>query len=128
MQKINEQRQRELNLQKAQYDLERAASQRSRLIYKDGQMSYVNDSAEVRSTKENLENAIFDKKIGELDDQIDDLNDQIDEINEKYDKLIEQTEKFYDDQIKGLQKMFKDGRMYNRETFTTIRTRLAKEE
>lgn len=105
MQKVNEQRERELNLQKAKYDLERAMSQRNRLIYKNGQMQYVNDYAEVRDTKENLEQAIFDKKIGELDDQIDELNDQIDEINEKYDKLIEQTEKFYDEQIKGLQDM-----------------------
>ena len=74
-------------------------------MYKNGQMSYVNDYQEVRDAKQNLEDTIFDKKVGELDDQIDNLNKQIDEINEKYDKLIEDTEKFYDEQIRGLQDM-----------------------
>ena len=105
MQKANEQRERALNLQKAQYELERANKQRNRLIYKNGQMQYVQDYEEVRNAKENVESTLFDMKIGKLDDEIDDLNKQLDEIDKKYDKLIEDTEKFYDKQIEEVQDM-----------------------
>ena len=105
MQKANEQRERALNLQKAQYELERANRQRNRLIYKNGQMQYVQDYEEVRNAKENVESTLFDMKIGKLDDEIDDLNKQLDEIDKKYDKLIEDTERFYDEQIESIQEM-----------------------
>ena len=105
MQKANEQRERALNLQKAQYELERANRQRNRLIYKNGQMQYVQDYEEVRKAKENVESTLFDMKIGKLDDEIDDLNKQLDEIDKKYDKLIEDTERFYDEQIESIQEM-----------------------
>ena len=105
LEKANEERERALNLQKAQYELERAHSQRTRLIYKNGQMQYVNDSAEIREAKNNVDDLLREKAVSEIDDKIDDLNKQLEEVEEHYSKLIEETEKMFDEQIEGVQKL-----------------------
>ncbi len=94
-----------MNLQKAQYELERAHSQRTRLIYKNGQMQYVNDSAAVRDAKNNVDDLLRQRAVDELDDKIDGLNKKLEEVEDHYTKLIEETEKMYDEQIEGVQNL-----------------------
>lgn len=103
LERANEARERDMELQKAQYNLARALAQRTKLIYKDGQMVYQTDTTEIRNTKDELDDAIYNKKVGELDDRIEDLNDKLDDIDKYYDELIKDTEEMYDAQIEGLQ-------------------------
>jgi len=105
LEKANEEREKAMNLQKAQYELERAHSQRTRLIYKNGQMQYVNDSADVRDAKNNVDDLLRQRAVDELDDKIDGLNKKLEEVEDHYTKLIEETEKMYDEQIEGVQKL-----------------------
>lgn len=123
-----EQRKRELDLQKAQYELERARNQRTILQYSESKgMHYVKDDSAERSAKEKVDDANREIQIAELEKQIDyyeKLNDAIDdtiegyedqidaiqklldESNKYYDDLIEQTEKSYDAQIKSMEKYY----------------------
>lgn len=115
------QRKRDLDLQKAQYELEKARNQRTILQYdeKSG-MHYVKDDSAERSAKESVDDANREIQIADLekqkkyyedindsiDEQISSLNDLIDKSNEYYDNLIEQTEKSYDAQIEAMEKYY----------------------
>jgi len=105
LEEANAERERAINLQKALYELERANSQRQRLIYKNGQMQYVNDASEIREARKNVEDAMHEQQVAKLDKEIDDLNKQLEEVDKKYEKIIEDTEKFYDKQIEEVQKL-----------------------
>ncbi|MCM1232109.1 MAG: hypothetical protein NC489_18465 [Ruminococcus flavefaciens] len=111
-------RQREIDLQKAKYELERAQNQRTKLIYSESQgLHYEIDSNGLRNAKEDvdkakreIEIANIEKEIDLLEDQKDLLNEQIDlideqieKINEYYDNLIADTEKYWDNLIKGME-------------------------
>ena len=104
-------RKNELDLQKAQYDLERMQNQKTMLQYtEDKGMIYKPDTKEAREAKEkfdeakeNIQIAGMEKEISGLNDVIDDLDKKIEESNEYYDKLIEETEKYWDGLIKGLE-------------------------
>lgn len=104
-------RKNELDLQKAQYELERMQNQRSVLQFsQDKGMHYVIDTKEAREAKEavteareNIRTANMEKEISGLNDIIDDLDRKIEESNEYYDELIHQTEKYWDSLIKGLE-------------------------
>lgn len=123
-------RQREIDLQKAQYNLERMMNQRTNFIYKQGedgvpgQMVYEADTTGIRDARNDVEDAKDQIRIGELEKQIDyyeKLNDSIDETiegyesqidaiekmvdqsNAYYDSLIAQTEKYYDSLTKALE-------------------------
>lgn len=121
-------RKKELDLQKAQYKLEKARNQRTILQYdeKSG-IHYVKDDSAERDAKEKVDDANREIQIAELEKQIDyyeKLNDAIDdtiegyedqidaiqklldESNKYYDDLIEQTEKSYDAQIKSMEKYY----------------------
>lgn len=89
-----------LNLQKAQYELEKARNQRTKLVYKDGQMSYVTDDKAIKEKEQDVDDAKFELVKFNIEQQIEAYDEQIDKLNE----LIEQTEKYYDDQIEGLEK------------------------
>lgn len=122
-------RQREIDLQKAQYNLERMMNQRTNFIYKQGddgvpgQMVYEADTTGIRDARNEVEDAKDQIRIGEIEKQIDyyeKLNESIDETiesyelqidaiekmidksNAYYDSLISQTEKYYDTLTKSL--------------------------
>lgn len=122
-----EARKRELDLQKAQYELERMQNQRTKLVYSSEKgMHYEADTSGIRDAKEavddakrQIEIANIQKEIDLLEDQKDLLNEQIDllderadKINEYYDEQIKQTEAFYDAQIKSLEKQRKETESY----------------
>lgn len=114
-------KQRELDIaaQKAQYDLARMQSQRTRLIYKGepGQMVYETDTQGIRDAREEYDKAqenlkinqiekeisLLEDEISNLEDVIDSLNDQIEASNKYYEDLIKSTENYYDGLIKNLE-------------------------
>ena len=112
-------RQRELDLQKAQYELERMQNQNTILQYSEAEgMHYVQDTSGIRDAKEQvdeanrqIEIAAIEKEIDLLENEKDLINEQIDLLDEQtnlinnfYDAEIEKVEKFYDDQIKAIEK------------------------
>lgn len=121
----NEERQREIDLQKKKYELERMQNQKTILQYSsDKGMHYVTDTSGVRDAKNELDNAqteieiankekeikLIEKEIDLLEErkdvineQIDLLDEQIDQINKQYDKMISETEKYWDNLIKGME-------------------------
>lgn len=115
MRDANEERQREIDLQKAKYELERSIHQRTNLVYKsDKGFVYEADPTAVRDNQQAVEDAkleieisakekqikLIEEEITALEKQQDAIQDMIDKSNEYYDNLIEQTEKQYDEMIK----------------------------
>ena len=91
---------KQLEYEKALYELRRAENQRVNLTYVDGQMVYRADDANIRDKKEAVDDAQYELLKLRIQDQIDDYDRQIDKLND----LIDQTEKYYDTQIDGLNK------------------------
>ena len=128
--KINEAnaaRDRSINLQKAEYELQRQMNQRTRLVYtgEPGQMVYERDESGVRDARENLKDAqdeiaiaALEKQIKLIEDEIELLEKQKDALGDQqkeiqkvmeasskyYDKLIKEQEKYWDSLIEGLEK------------------------
>lgn len=120
----NEQRKRAIDLQKAQYELERLQNQRTILQYSEEKgMHYVADTKGIRDQKQAVDDAkleieiankqkqidliekeidLLNEKKEAINEQIDLLDEEIERINEYYDKEIEKVEKFYDEQIKAI--------------------------
>lgn len=111
-------RQREIALQKAQYELERMQNQHTILQYSEAEgMHYVQDTSGIRDAREQadeakrqIEIAGIEKEIDLLEnekdliqEQIDLLDEQTELINTFYDAEIEKVEKFYDDQIRAIE-------------------------
>lgn len=114
-----EERQREIDLQKKQYDFLRMQNQKIGLIYKGepGQFVYETDTQGIRDARESLEEAkeniyiagiekeisLLEDEISNLEDVIDSLNNQIEASNKYYEDLIKSTENYYDGLIKNLE-------------------------
>lgn len=124
MQEANKERKREIDLQKAKYDLERIQNQHTSSVYKDGQMVWQTDTSGIRDAKQEVEDAQLEIEIGKkeksislindeidalekekdlLQEQIDLLDKEADRINNYYDGVIEKEEKRYDAMVKGLE-------------------------
>lgn len=114
-----EERQREIDLQKKQFELLRMQNQKTSLIYKGepGQFVYETDTQGIRDARESLEEAkeniyiagiekeisLLEDEISNLEDVIDSLNNQIEASNKYYEDLIKSTENYYDGLIKNLE-------------------------
>lgn len=117
LQDANAERKREIDLQKAQYDLERMQNQKTSNVYKDGQMIWTPDTTGIRDAREEVNDAKLEIEISKMEKEVDFLNDQKDllqeqidlldkqaeSINAYYDKLIANTEAHYDSMVKGLE-------------------------
>ncbi len=117
MQDANGERKRAIDLQKAEYELQRMQNQKTSFVYKDGQMVYEADTSGIRDAKQEVEDKKLEIDISKIEkeidlleeqkdllqDQIDLLEKQADQINKYYDQLIADTEKHYDAMIKGLE-------------------------
>lgn len=73
----NDERERAMALQQAQYNLARALSQNSNYIYKDGQFVYTTDETAIHEAQDSFKDAQFDIDIAELEKQQDALDDYI---------------------------------------------------
>ena len=121
----NEQRKREIDLEKSKYELERMMNQRTILQYSaDKGMHYTQDTEGARDAKQAVEDAeleieiagkeeqikLIEKEIDLLEErkesineQIDLLDVQIDQINKQYDQMIAETEQYWDSIIQGME-------------------------
>ena len=111
-------RKREIDLQKAQYDLERMKNQRTILQYSEERgLHYVSDESGIRDAKEAVDDAKFEievaskeKEIKLLEDEIDLLEKQKNSLteaqeasNKYYDSLIKQQEEYWDSMIRNME-------------------------
>ncbi len=126
MKEAREERQRQLDLQKVQYEFERMMHQRTILQYsEDKGMHYINDSSGARDAKEKVDDAKFEIEIAKkekeiklieeeidlleeqkdaIQDQIDALDKQADSIEKYYSKMISEQEKYFDSLISNMEK------------------------
>lgn len=126
MKAAREERQRQLDLQKALYDLERAKNQHTMLQYseKNG-IRYVTDNSAIKDAEEKVDDAKFEIEVSKkekeiklieeeidlleekkdlIQDQIDALDKQTEEIEKYYSKLISEQEKYWDSMISNMEK------------------------
>lgn len=117
MQDANGERKRAIDLQKAEYELQRMQNQKTSFVYKDGQMVYEADTSGIRDAKQEVEDAKLEIDISKIEKEIDRLEEEKDllqeridlldkeaeQVNQYYDQLIAQTEKHYDAMVKGLE-------------------------
>ena len=83
LQKSNDERQRAIALQKAQYELERAYSQRSVKVYREGEGFVYEQSQEaIRDAQENLDNQKFENSIYQLEEQLEYYDGVISDLEE----------------------------------------------
>lgn len=87
LQKTNEERNRALSLQKAQYELDKAMYQRTAYVYTNGGFEYRADEEAISNAKENVQDVQYDISIANIDDQIDTAQAAIDAITDKIDGL-----------------------------------------
>ena len=111
-----EARKREIDLQKAQYNLERMQNQRTILQYsKDKGMHYVADEQGMRDAREDVDEANRQIEIADIEKEIDLLENQSDLLREQIDLLDKQADKineFYDAQIQTLEKQKEETEKY----------------
>lgn len=126
MKEANSERQHQLDLQKAQYELERMQHQRTILQYsEENGMQYVQNDEGLRAAKESVDSAKFEieisnkeKNISLLEDEIslleeqkdaiqnqmDLLDKQAEQIESYYSKMISETEAYYDSLINNMER------------------------
>lgn len=94
LQDANTQRELQLALQKALYDLEKAQTQRSRKIYADNHgYIYRADGDAIRDAQDNLNKAKLDIQINEIDKAIKKVQEQQDALKKAMDKEVEAINK-----------------------------------
>lgn len=94
LQNANTQRELQLALQKALYDLEKAQTQRSRKIYADNHgYIYRADGDAIRDAQDNLNKAKLDIQINEIDKAIKKVQEQQDALKKAMDKEVESINK-----------------------------------
>lgn len=126
MKEAREERQRQLDLQRAQYELERMVHQRTQLVYSESNgLTYKNDTSGIADAKEKVDDAKFEIEIAKkekeiqlieeeielleeqkdaIQDQIDALDKQADSIEKYYSKMISEQEKYFDSLISNMEK------------------------
>ena len=98
IEKANKARERQLDLQQKQYNLEKLMNQKTVLLYSEGRgMHYENDTSGARKARDEVEKAKDEIRVAELEEMIE-------KSNAYYDELIEQTEKYYDTLSDALEK------------------------
>ena len=126
MKEARAERQRQIDLQKAQYELEAMKNQRTILQYsREKGLHYVADDSAVRDAQEKVDDAAFEIEVSQkeneirlieqeidlleeqkeaIQDQINALDGQSERIEEYYSKMITETEKYYDALISNTEK------------------------
>ena len=91
--KSNEEIERQLALEKAKYELEKAKNNRSVKIYREGQgFTYESDQEAIREAQENLDTEIYNNKIYQFDVQLDALEKAKEEAASAIDTQINSLE------------------------------------
>ena len=126
MKAAREERQRQLDLQKALYDLESLKHQHTIRQYSEEKgIHYVTDDSAIRDAQEKVDDAKFEIEVSKkekeiklieeqisllekqkeaIQDQIDALDKQSENIEKYYSKLISEQEKYWDSMISNMEK------------------------
>lgn len=91
MSDANDERERAIALQKAQYNLAKAQNQNTNLVLKNGRFVYEADDSAIKYAKEELNNAEYDAATAELQKQIDILEEYKEKwssVSSEYDKYL----------------------------------------
>lgn len=99
IEKANEARERELDLQKAKYNLIRSQEQRTQYVYQEGsdgvpgQMVYMSDPEAIRESQDAVADAEYEIRISELEESISNLEDAMDNATAAIDDQIDALDK-----------------------------------
>ena len=94
--KENEERQKVLAVEQAEYDLDRANTQKSVQIIQDGQRKFIADQEAIRQAQQELNEATYQRHLYELQQQIEALNDEIDALEKEKEAKFEEYQKELD--------------------------------
>lgn len=93
----NQERQRQKDLQKSLYDMERAGNQRTQMVYTEGRgMHYAADDQAIREAQENVDNARYDMQIAEIEKSVSELEAARDRETGVIDEKISDLEAYRD--------------------------------
>lgn len=100
LQKANDERSRTLALQKAQYELERAYSQRTVKVYREGEgFVYEQSLDDIRNAKESYDNANYEKAAASLEKQLeyyDGIISDLEQVKKKWGSIAGDAKDFLD--------------------------------
>ena len=94
----NDEYERQKKLQESIYNLNKANSQKTKYLLKDGQFVYSTDNSAIRDAQDSLHDAQYDVDVANLKKQQDDIDNYIDTLNEFKDKWNEISDAFSDAQ------------------------------
>ena len=87
LEKENSLRQSNLNVQKAEYELQKLKNQKTSKIFREGQgWVYESDADSINDAQANYDNAVYEHKIALLQDQINVYDEEIERLNDIKDK------------------------------------------
>lgn len=112
----NDEIQKQIDLEKAQYDLERARNQKNVKVLRNGKFIYEADQEAIRDAQKTLDDKKFDVAVDVLDKQIKNLQDKKDEALKVVDAQIESLQA-YKDEIDQISSKFEE--MLNLQKLTT---------
>lgn len=90
----NDEYERQKKLQEAIYNLNKANSQKTKYLLKDGQFVYSTDNSAIRDAQDSLHDAKYNVDVANLKKQQDDIDNYIDTLNEFKDKWNEISDAF----------------------------------
>lgn len=95
LQKANDERKQQLDLEEKLYNLERAKNQKTTRIFREseGGFVYEADSEAVRNAQSEYEDALFEQTISYMEDKIRDIEESRDALLESYDLEIDRLQK-----------------------------------
>ena len=89
----NEALQKQAAYEQALYDLQKANTQKTEKVIRDGEIVYETNADNLRSAQESVQDALFDLQTYELEKQLEGLETALDAVNDKYDEQISALEK-----------------------------------
>lgn len=92
LQKQNQERGIQLELEQAAYDLKKANSQKTTQVVRNGEIVYEADQDAVRNAAKANADAEYNKAVHDLEQQVKSLEDERDGLLENYDKQIEKLD------------------------------------
>ena len=97
LEEANKERQRQKDLQKSLYDLEKAKNQRTQLVYsEDKGMIYVADDQSIRDAQEDVDDVRYDIQLSKIDNSISNLEEARDKEADAIDEMISNLESYKD--------------------------------
>lgn len=89
----NDALQKQAAYEQALYDLQKANTQKTEKVIRDGEIVYETNADNLRSAQESVQDALFDLQTYELEKQLEDLETALDSVNDKYENQISALEK-----------------------------------